>query len=325
PRSYDLRGKRFAVVMAGNPYTESGDVFKIPDMLANRADIYNLGDVLSGREALFALSYLENSLTANPVLLPLSSRDPKDVHLLVQRAQGQEVADSQFAHPYGAAELEELTQLFKRLFRARDLLLKVNLNYIESAAQKDDYRTEPPFKLQGSYRNMTKLAAQINPQMRDDELDALLRDHYRGEAQTLTTGAEENLLKLAQLLGTPTPDETQRWQAICEEFVRQRKLGGSDTDGSTRIATTLLDVARAVDGLKPPQTAVPKPTDSEGVRLAEAMLEIAVTYRKILMPLIAATENRLNLDHSIHNEVERVAKQLEDVRSRQTAPKGKGS
>jgi hypothetical protein len=323
PRSYDLRGKRFAVVMAGNPYTESGDVFKIPDMLANRADIYNLGDVLSGREALFGLSYLENSLTANPVLLPLSSRDPKDVHLLVQRAQGQEVADSQFAHPYGAAELEELTQLFKRLFRARDLLLKVNLNYIESAAQKDDYRTEPPFKLQGSYRNMTKLAAQINPQMRDDELDALLRDHYRGEAQTLTTGAEENLLKLAHLLGTPTPDEAQRWQAICEEFVRQRKLGGSDTDGSTRIATTLLDVARAVDGLKPAATPAAQPAASEGVRLAEAMLEIAVTYRKILMPLIAATENRLNLDHSIHNEVERVAKQLEEVRSRQTAAKGK--
>ena len=50
-KAYDLRGRKFAVVMAGNPYTESGDVFKIPDMLANRADIYNLGDVLSGREA----------------------------------------------------------------------------------------------------------------------------------------------------------------------------------------------------------------------------------------------------------------------------------
>ncbi|PJI52099.1 hypothetical protein CTI14_48295, partial [Methylobacterium radiotolerans] len=34
--TYDLRGKKFVVVMAGNPYTESGDVFRIPDMLANR-------------------------------------------------------------------------------------------------------------------------------------------------------------------------------------------------------------------------------------------------------------------------------------------------
>ena len=54
PRTYDLRGKRFCLAMAGNPYTESGEMFKIPDMLANRADIYNLGDVLSGREAVFA-------------------------------------------------------------------------------------------------------------------------------------------------------------------------------------------------------------------------------------------------------------------------------
>ena len=36
--TYDLRGKRFAVVMAGNPYTESGDRCTIPDMLSNRAD-----------------------------------------------------------------------------------------------------------------------------------------------------------------------------------------------------------------------------------------------------------------------------------------------
>ncbi|MDG2126259.1 MAG: DNA repair ATPase, partial [Verrucomicrobiales bacterium] len=35
-RTYDLRGKKVAVVMAGNPYTESGGKFQIPDMLANR-------------------------------------------------------------------------------------------------------------------------------------------------------------------------------------------------------------------------------------------------------------------------------------------------
>lgn len=310
PRGYDLRGKRFAVVMAGNPYTESGDVFKIPDMLANRADIHNLGDVLSGQEALFALSYIENCLTSNPVLMPLASRDPKDVHRLVALAEGREVGAADFAHAYSAAELDELVALLRRLFRARDLLLKVNLAYIESAAQQDAYREEPPFRLQGSYRNMTKLAAKVTPLMREDELDALLRDHYRGEAQTLTTGAEENLLKLAQLIGTPTPEESARWQAIRDEFVRRRKLGGDDTDGSTRIASTLLDVARAVDALKPAQEV------SEAQRLADAVLEIAVTYRKILMPLIAATERRLDLDHSIRNEVERVAKQLDERAAR---------
>ncbi len=309
PRTHDMRGKRFAVVMAGNPYTESGEVFKIPDMLANRADIYNLGDVLSGREALFALSYIENALTANPVLMPLASRDPADVQRVVRLAQGEEVPGSEFAHPYGAAELDELRALMQRLFKARDVLLKVNLAYIESAAQQDAYRTEPSFRLQGSYRNMSKLAAKITPQMRDEELDALLRDHYRGEAQTLTTGAEENLLKLAQLLGSATAEEAARWQAIREEFVRRNKLGGDDVDGSKRIATSLLDVARAVEQLRPekseaPAVSVSPPSSSEGERIADALLEIAITYRKILMPLIAATERRLDVDQSIRTQME---------------------
>jgi hypothetical protein len=319
-RSYDLRGKRFALVMAGNPYTESGDVFKIPDMLANRADIYNLGDVLSGKESLFALSYIENCLTASPTLLPLASRDPKDVHLLVQMAEGAQVPASGFSHGYSGVELEELAALMKRLFRARDLLLKVNLAYIESAAQQDAYRTEPPFKLQGSYRNMTKLAGKITPLMHDAELDALLRDHYRGEAQTLTTGAEENLLKLAMLLGTPTDDERARFKNICDEFVRRKKLGGDETDGSTRIASTLLDVARAVDGLKP---AEPSSEKSEGLRMAEALLELSVTYRKIMLPLITATEQRLKLDSNIRDEVERVGRALEDVKRGKQPPKDK--
>lgn len=314
PRSYDMRGKRFAVVMAGNPYTESGDVFKIPDMLANRADIYNLGDVLSGREAAFALSYIENGLTSNPTLMPLASRDPKDVQLLVQMAQGHEVPGSALSHAYSAVELEEIKALLRRLFRARDLLLKVNLAYIESAAQQEAYRTAPPFKLQGSYRNMTKLAGKITALMRDDELDALLRDHYRGEAQTLTTGAEENLLRLAQLLGSPTPEEDARWKSICEEFVRRRKLGGEDVDGSQRIASSMLDVARAVDALKPPpRPPAEGPSDSQ--RLADAMLQIAVTYRELILPLVTATERRLELDRSITKDMERLAAEVQATRA----------
>ncbi|CAA2110258.1 DNA repair ATPase [Variovorax paradoxus] len=314
PRSYDMRGKRFAIVMAGNPYTESGDVFKIPDMLANRADIYNLGDVLSGREAAFALSYIENSLTSNPTLMPLASRDPKDVQLLVQMAQGHEVPSSALSHAYSAVELEEIKALLQRLFRARDLLLKVNLAYIESAAQQESYRVVPSFKLQGSYRNMTKLAGRITALMRDDELDALLRDHYRGEAQTLTTGAEENLLRLAQLLGSPTPEEDARWKSICEEFVRQRKLGGDDVDGSQRIASSMLDVARAVDALKP-QPVPPAEGPSDSQRLADAMLQIAVTYRELILPLVTATERRLELDRSITKDMERLASEVQATRA----------
>jgi hypothetical protein len=203
----------------------------------------------------------------------------------------------------------------------------VNLAYIASAAQQDAYRDQPPFKLQGSYRNMVKLAGRITPLMSDSELDALLRDHYRGEAQTLTTGAEENLLRLAQLLGRPTAEESARWQAICDGFTRRRQLGGDEADGSTRIASTLLEVARAVSELKPPPAppvAAAPPTsepeqEPESLRLAQAVLEIAKTYRQLIMPLVAATEERLKLDHSASNQMERLARQL-DARSGKRTP-----
>src|ERR1041384_148393 len=67
-RTYDLRGKKFCVVMAGNPYTETGERFRIPDMLANRADTYNLGDILEGKSDLFPHSYPEKALTSKTVL-----------------------------------------------------------------------------------------------------------------------------------------------------------------------------------------------------------------------------------------------------------------
>jgi hypothetical protein len=75
--------------MAGNPYTESGEKFQIPDMLANRADTYNLGEILTGKDDLFALSYLENALTSNPVLAPLAARDPADLAALLRMAEGE--------------------------------------------------------------------------------------------------------------------------------------------------------------------------------------------------------------------------------------------
>ncbi|WP_243437965.1 AAA family ATPase, partial [Streptomyces sp. FH025] len=87
-REWDLRGKRFAVVMAANPYTESGRLFRLPDMLANRADVWNLGDAVAGREDLFALSFVENALPASPHLAPLATADRADLDTLLARASG---------------------------------------------------------------------------------------------------------------------------------------------------------------------------------------------------------------------------------------------
>ena len=83
-KTYDLRGKRVCVVMAGNPYTESGDKFQVPDMLANRSDIYNLGDIIGDTKDVFELSYIENSLTANAILQKLATKSLKDVYGVVK-------------------------------------------------------------------------------------------------------------------------------------------------------------------------------------------------------------------------------------------------
>ncbi|MCB5906490.1 DNA repair ATPase [Streptomyces sp. SF28] len=214
-RSYDLRGKRFAVCMSGNPYTESGQRFRLPDMLANRADVWNLGDVLTGKEDLFALSHIENALTANPVLAPLAARDRADTALLVRLAQNAPAARADLlAHPYAPEELEQILAVLRKLLRVRRTVLDVNRAYLASASQADTTRTEPPFLLQGSYRNTNKLAARLVPVMNDTEVDALIDDHYRSEAQTLTGGAEANLLKLAEIRGRLTGDAARRWQEV---------------------------------------------------------------------------------------------------------------
>ncbi|WP_274370660.1 DNA repair ATPase [Morganella morganii] len=248
-KTYDMRGKKFCVVMAGNPYTESGEVFRIPDMLANRADIYNLGEVLGGMNEAFALSYIENSLTSNPVLAPLALRDLNDLYILVDKAIGKSVSTNTLSYPYSDAELSEIVAVISRLLTLRDVVLKVNQHYIASAAQSDKYRTEPAFRLQGSYRNMNKLSEKVSSVMNDEELERLLDDHYLGEAQLLTTGAEENLLKLAEIRGMLTEQEAARWQKIKHDFMRNKALGGDNADVGDRVVAQLADLVESVQAL----------------------------------------------------------------------------
>jgi len=247
PRTYDLRGKRFAVCMAGNPYTESGGRFRIPDMLANRADVWNLGDVLTGKEQAFALSFIENALTANPVLASLAGRDRADLDVLIRLAEGDSTARAdRLTHPYVPAELERILAVLRHMLTARDTVLAVNAAYIASAVQTDATRAEPPFQLQGSYRNMNKIVQRIQPVMNDAELAAVLDDHYSAEAQTLTTGAEANLLKLAELRGTVTVAQAARWAELKAAHFRAQSLGGPEDDPLTRAVAALSLLAERV-------------------------------------------------------------------------------
>ena len=249
-KTYDLRGKKFCVIMAGNPYTESGEVFKIPDMLANRADIYNLGEVLGGMDEVFATSYIENCLTSNATLSPLALRDLNDLYQFIDHAQGKPLNTNEMSYSYSQAEISEIIAVIRHLLKIREVVFRVNQQYIASAAQSDKYRTEPAFKLQGSYRNMNKLAEKVSSVMNDAELNQIIDDHYLGEAQLLTNGAEENLLKLAEIRGVMTEDQTKRWQQIKSDFMRNKSLGGDDANTGSQIVTQLADLVQSVQALK---------------------------------------------------------------------------
>ncbi|MFC9289276.1 DNA repair ATPase [Streptomyces sp. NPDC057052] len=267
PRTYDLRGKRFAVCMAGNPYTESGSRFQVPDMLANRADVWNLGDVLTGKEDAFAASFVENALTANPVLAPLTGRRRDDLDLLVRLAGHDPAARAdRLTHPYAPAELERVLAVLGHLLTIRGTVLAVNAAYIASAAQSEVTRTEPPFRLQGSYRNMNKIAQRVQPVMNAAEVAALIDDHYRAEAQTLTTGAEAGLLKLAELRGTLTPGQAARWAEVKAAHVRALALGGPEDDPLVRavaalglLADRIAAVESAISRAADPRIPLPHP------------------------------------------------------------------
>ena len=65
----------------------------------------------------------------------------------------------------------------------------------------------------------------------------------------LTTGAEENLLKLKQLRGVLAGEEQTRWADIKAEFLRQKAMGGAGADAGTRVASQLVDLVAATRDL----------------------------------------------------------------------------
>jgi len=256
-RTYDFRGKKVAVVMAGNPYTESGEKFQIPDMLSNRADIYNLGEIIGDSADAFDLSYIENALTSNPILGKLAARSQKDVYAVVKMAERQRRGDNsgseglEFEASYSMEELNEFVSCMVKLMRVRDVVLRVNQEYITSAAQHDDYRTEPPFLLQGSYRNMNRIAEKVLPVMNDTELESLINSSYQNDAQTLTSGTEANLLKFKELLGSQSNEERERWNDIKKTYkqnVKMRGIGSDDKVG--QVLATLSTFNDGLDSIK---------------------------------------------------------------------------
>ncbi len=317
-KTYDMRGKKFCVVMAGNPYTESGEAFKVPDMLANRADIYNLGDIMSGMEEIFALSYIENALTSNAILAPLANRDLADVHRLIKMAKTDnanlaQAQSSDLTYPYSSSEINEIIAILRHMFAVQEVILDVNQAYIASASQDDKYRVEPIFKLQGSYRNMNKMTEKLSAIMNENELNQLIDDHYLGESQLLTHGAESNLLKLGEMRGTLTQEESERWMQIKTDFLRNKAMGGEDGDTGARIVAQLVDLASGFNTISSQFDKYLSQNDPEQIaRLREAgqqvQIEAQLEAQKILVD--SFINNAKVVSDSIDNGFEKSMTQL---------------
>jgi putative NIF3 family GTP cyclohydrolase 1 type 2 len=258
-KTFSLAGKRFVMVMAANPYTSSGASFRIPDMLANRADVHNLGDVAKSAAAAFAQSFVENGCGVNEVVAPVLSRSRQDLDVLLRAAGGEPLRSDDLSHPYGATELAQITKTLSHLLRVRDQLLKVNAAYIASATVDDHLRGEPAFLLQGSYRNMARIAQRIVPAMTPAEVDLAVAEHYRAESQTLAANAGWNLAKLGEVLGNASP------QALAELATMRERWKASNVAGDPLavMAAALRDIAAAVNthGVGPasPVAVLPPP------------------------------------------------------------------
>ncbi len=245
-KTYDFRGRKVCVVMAGNPYTESGDKFQIPDMLANRADIYNLGDILGDTADVFNMSYIENSLTSNKVLNQLAAKSHNDIYPLLKLADSGSMDGLELEASHSQGQINDYVNILKKLMIIRDVISKVNQQYIASAAQAEEYRTEPPFKLQGSYRNMNKITEKVVTIMNDEELETLIMSHYEGESQTLTAGAEANMLKFKEIVGKLSEEEAKRWEDIKATFRKNQKLKAGGNNQTAQVLEGMENVTESI-------------------------------------------------------------------------------
>lgn len=248
-KTYHFQNKRLAVVMAGNPYTESGEQFTVPDMLANRADVYKLGDIIGTHGELFKLSYIENALYANSILAEHLGNHRTDAYELLKVAEGKlDLESIKLNSTISPHAIEECIAIFKHYLKARETVLQVNQQYIYSASIANEHRVQPPFLLQGSYRNMNRIAQKIVPAMSAEEAQALLLDHYIAESNTLASEGEFNLLAFKELQEQLSPEEQERINTIRNNYalIQAAKSGKHITDQLKALQEELEGIKAAL-------------------------------------------------------------------------------
>ncbi|MEC8474552.1 MAG: AAA family ATPase, partial [Planctomycetota bacterium] len=103
-------------------------------------------------------------------------------------------------------------------------------------------------KLQGSYRNMNRMAERVASVMNDSELQSLILGTYEQDSQTLTTDNEANVLKFKELMGILSSEEKERWEAIKYAYVENVRMAGMDS--SDQAGQFMKQLASMRDGLE---------------------------------------------------------------------------
>jgi len=98
---------------------------------------------------------------------------------------------------------------------------------------------------------MARIAEKVIPLMTHEEIRELIIDHYENESQTLTTGAEANLLKFKEMEKILTDEETTRWEQIKKDFNKNKLLGGAgENDPVARVVAQLTQFNDGLESIK---------------------------------------------------------------------------
>ncbi len=98
---------------------------------------------------------------------------------------------------------------------------------------------------------MNKLISQIQPILKEEEVTQIVLNHYQNESQTLTTGAESNMLKLKELMNIISDDEKNRWEEIKKTFIKNKMIKGlGENDRMTQIVALLAQFSEGLSGIE---------------------------------------------------------------------------
>ena len=130
----------------------------------------------------------------------------------------------------------------------------------------------------------------------------LVASNYENDAQTLTSDAEANLLKLREMCGWATDAELKRWADICKSYVQNVKLKGVGADD--QAGQIILQLQGFTDGLESirntldqgvagiAQQSSPDVGVDEDDQTADALLSLAEELRNYTTGAITVDESK---------------------------------